>query len=295
MHFPNLKVFPRYIPEALSSVTVWKRFSDIKKLHKDIHKKHRDLHIPGTVPQAPAETNYFKRFDIDVIEDRKRFILELLNFISEHCSLYKSQVFIEFFNASHSLSPNESPKHNKTDNNSINIPKGNITSICSELNIPDESEIDLIDPSRDHVKGSMTISEVKAGSSTTPKPKVTDELYELGTNDLAVDYLYEAAYEFSQAVQNEVNCNYFKAFESYKSGIDRLLNGAKSKYLTQKGVLYVFHIINSYLRIDDQNKERQSIAKVKVCQYLTRAESIYEKYILNHMDDVSKCIAIIID
>lgn len=77
-----------------------------------------------------------------------------------------------------------------------------------------------------------------------------------------VDYLYCAALSFSQAVQEEVNSHYKEAFDLYKSGIDKLLTGAKN----------------------DSNERRKRIAKTKAQKYLEKAEQLYENHILRQQE-----------
>lgn len=84
---------------------------------------------------------------------------------------------------------------------------------------------------------------------------ILTSIIDLNLND---DYIYEAALEFSNALQAEVNCDYKQAFDKYKKGIDCLLSGAKC----------------------DTNLERRRIAKEKTEKYLLKAEEIYDKYIL---------------
>lgn len=76
---------------------VWKRYREIKTLYKEISVKHKNLHVRGVLPEFKQET-FFKRFEPDVIEERKKFILELLYFIAQHPALYKSEIFQKFFN-----------------------------------------------------------------------------------------------------------------------------------------------------------------------------------------------------
>lgn len=100
------KVFPIEIPEALTCLTVWKRFNDIKALLKFIKKRHKSELLNGIVPTLSNHT-FFKRFEADVITERKLFIIRLLDFIGQHPVLYKSQVFQEFFTTSQSMPKEE--------------------------------------------------------------------------------------------------------------------------------------------------------------------------------------------
>lgn len=102
----SAKVFPIDIPEALTCVSVWKRFNDIKALLKFIKKRHKTERLKGDVPTLSNHT-FFKRFEADVITERKLFIIRLLDYIGQHSVLYKSQVFQEFFATSQSMPKEE--------------------------------------------------------------------------------------------------------------------------------------------------------------------------------------------
>lgn len=65
------------IPEALTCLTVWKRYNDIKTLLKFIKKRHKAERLSGIVPSLTNHT-FFKRFEADVITERKLFIIRLL-------------------------------------------------------------------------------------------------------------------------------------------------------------------------------------------------------------------------
>ncbi|XP_058824997.1 ribosomal protein S6 kinase delta-1 [Topomyia yanbarensis] len=269
-------VFPRYLPEGLTSVTLWKRFSDVKKLFKELSRKHRDRHLSGTIPQLTEKT-YFKRFAPEVIEERKKYILDLLNFAGKEPALYQSYAFIKFFERG--ISPEGSP-----------VKGGNIAAICEDLAIPIPTEISLIDPTRDESENSASEEErvadnLSTGESVrTANESMADSMVSQSSSvhsgvesiavqtrekevendqDASVDYIVQAAMIFSKAAQAEANGSYKIAFSEYKAGIDILLSGAKND----------FHIT------------RKTMAKEKTCKYVARAEEIYEKYLLNQEDD----------
>ncbi|EDS40275.1 conserved hypothetical protein [Culex quinquefasciatus] len=258
-------VFPRYLPEALSSVTLWKRFSDVKQLYKDLVRRHRDRHLPGTVPEL-AERTYFKRFDARIIEERRQYVLRLLEFAGREPVLYQSYAFVKFFERG--ISPEGSPQKGAG---------GNIAEICGNLAIPVPDEIVLIDPSRDDgevgsggeddvvsVGGSMVDSMLSQSSSAQSGGEPVSGVLEEPVDEVdSLDYIVEAAMVFSRAAQAEANGRYKEAFDEYKAGIDRLLTGAKT----------------------DANAARKKMAKEKTCKYVTRAEEIYEKYLLHQEDD----------
>lgn len=199
------KIFPPSIPEALTKISVWKRFKEIKHLYQEIKKKHKENHLKGQVPDFP-DSSYFKRFDPEVIQNRKQWILEFLYFIADHPTLYMSQSFIHFFERGQE-SPTHSPEHKV---NSISVEEDEMSKPMSpEVMHTSASGENLLDDS-----GSVKSDEIDA---PLPVLKVDTE-----------DYLFAAAIEFSHAVSDEVYQRYEVAFERYKKGIDLLLSGAKS-------------------------------------------------------------------
>lgn len=91
----------------MTCLTVWKRFNDIKALLKFIKKRHKSEHLNGTIPTLNNHT-FFKRFEADVITERKLFIIRLLDFVGQHPALYKSQMFQKFFTTSQTMPNDES-------------------------------------------------------------------------------------------------------------------------------------------------------------------------------------------
>ncbi|KPI98595.1 Ribosomal protein S6 kinase delta-1 [Papilio xuthus] len=88
-------LFPLESPEAVTVVSVWKRYSDVQALHSSMKALHSGLHLRGTFPVLP-KNNYFKRFQSEVIEERGKSIKILLEFIAEHRLLFTSTVFVNF-------------------------------------------------------------------------------------------------------------------------------------------------------------------------------------------------------
>lgn len=287
-----VEVFPVSIPETLTCLTIWKRFNDIKRLRKQIQRRHKELQLRAAVPQL-ADDGFFRRFDPDVIEQRKQYILRLLDFVAQHPGLYKSHAFLQFFEASHT--PSASPMKARAPAAS------NIASICSEIEVPCNQEYRLIDAGKDTAYSEDTDDEKDANDagdddddeltslvSSSPASDntslcseatsrcseaahraadevdcateaITVEPAESGDHPTVVssDYIYEAALEFSDAVCAEVGHSYRKAFESYKSGIQKLIEGARN----------------------DVRAEQRRVAKDKIQKYLARAEQIHECYL----------------
>ncbi|KFB40729.1 AGAP001909-PA-like protein [Anopheles sinensis] len=287
-------VFPRSAPEALTRVTLWKRFSEVKRLYKELARRHRERHLPGTIP-ALVEQSYFKRFDPAVIEERKRYILQLLEWAGQEPALYLSHAFVSFF--ARGISPDEGETESldggtlavKENGTSDKSDVGNIETIRQTLGIRVRDELSLIDPSRDGettatsstsggeeeeenvatdgptmakgsspMNGSMVSSLIsETGSLQSEEKSTVGQQLEKMPPEETMDYLVAAAMVFSKAVEAEANGEYQLAFEHYKAGIDRLLSGAK----------------------DDTNVTRRKIAKEKSCKYVSKAEEIYERHL----------------
>ncbi|XP_047470745.1 uncharacterized protein LOC125026379 isoform X3 [Penaeus chinensis] len=89
-------VFLRSSPEASTSVIVWRRYSEFRRLHKAIAELHHKLSLPGQLPPFPRAT-ILNRFEADVVETRRQAALSLLKFIGQHNPLFTSEAFTKFF------------------------------------------------------------------------------------------------------------------------------------------------------------------------------------------------------
>lgn len=90
------KVFQKDFPEGATEISVWRRFSDFKKLHRELLKIYIQKHAQDKFPPFPKAA-FFGRFDDAVIEDRRKASLELLTFAGGIPDLFTSQTFIKFF------------------------------------------------------------------------------------------------------------------------------------------------------------------------------------------------------
>ena len=257
----------------MSTVTLWKRFSDVKTLYKELVRRHRERHLSGTVPQLTEKT-YFKRFDTRVIEERKRYILDLLEFAGAEPILYQSYAFVKFFERG--ISPEGSP-----------LKGGNIAAICEDLAIPVPKEFELIDPRRcgedgsgdgESEEGRDDVSSSAGESVLTGNGSMGGSMFSQeeigGTNgddgdevdevDASMDYIVEAAMVFSRAVQAEANGCYKEAFDRYKAGIDKLLSGAKGEQKTAsenrvKDYKFFFPHFRRYESHEEEDCQREDL------------------------------------
>ncbi|XP_025836620.1 ribosomal protein S6 kinase delta-1 [Agrilus planipennis] len=252
-------LYPRDCPDAVTKVVVWKRFNDFKKLHRDVKVKCKSLKFKSLHCIAIPKTSYFRRFQENVIEERRNFILNFLNFIAQHGELYTSDAVVNFFKSSYT--PSE-------------LLSSNISSIRSDLNLPaeteyytansdNESEADSIstinslnscsvqidslpDPVNDDVKNvsSENNSSLTNGTDIYLGDKqdiCSSSANSCGSVSSMGNYILEAAQCISNAIQFETEKKYEDAFQEYKTGVDILIKNSKGDhqylfiYLNQTG------------------------------------------------------------
>ncbi|CRK99125.1 CLUMA_CG011963, isoform A [Clunio marinus] len=224
---------------SLAKISVWKRYSDFKKLEGDLSRTYKSYNLKTFFK---SDSTFFKRFDPSIVEQRKQTILEFLYYCAENPVIYRSQCFVKFFeDGSGSPTDDIYDITKDIDDDTLNSSIED-TSSCDILS--QNNSIELEDPPESQ--------------------EVTDEDNTFELLSTAIDYLYDAAMCFSQAVQEEANLRYKPAFELYKIGIDKLLTGAKN----------------------DTNERRKRIAKTKAGKYLERAESLYENHIAQLQDEI---------
>lgn len=280
-----------FIPETLTCVTVWKRYNDVKKLRKHVAQRHKQLQLRGHVPEH-HDDGFFRRFDADVVQARKEHILRLLDFIAQHPALYKCHAFVQFFEASHTT-PSVSPLRRRPSTNIATICGEIAVPFSADYKLIDpERDKDQSDTDDDVGTPSVAIAKDRAGSvasmmtnSSSPSSDTTSTCSEAASRSSdgrhsdevehatealhnvspvvaeapvqSSDYIYEAALEFSDAVRAEVAHHYRNAFDAYKRGIAKLIEGARS----------------------DVRAEERRVAKDKISKYLARAEQIHDCYL----------------
>lgn len=242
-------IFPEANPGALSCVTVWKRFSDIKDLHQRLAKrlKQERLKAVKLPPLHRGRTQFFHRFDAEVIEVRRQGILDLLEFIGSQPSLYSCDVFTKFLQGGYT--PVSSPRaHQQPD-----IPDGHWRGSIRNNQVGGDTD------SEDRSSTSMAEDQISIVTTTSSQSGV--DAHAATTSVLhprfSSDYVVEASERFNEAVQLEVNDRYADALTVYKNGIEILMTGIRS----------------------DSDAVRCRLAKKKMEKYLSRSENIYEHFL----------------
>uniref|UniRef100_A0A8C4RH32 Sorting nexin-15 n=1 Tax=Erpetoichthys calabaricus TaxID=27687 RepID=A0A8C4RH32_ERPCA len=99
--FTEYKVTARFVsqknPEDVKEIVVWKRYSDLKKLHSELSYTHRNLFRRLEEFPAFPKAQVFGRFDASVIEDRRKASETMLQFTVNIPALYNSPQLKEFF------------------------------------------------------------------------------------------------------------------------------------------------------------------------------------------------------
>uniref|UniRef100_A0A3B3RT89 PX domain-containing protein n=1 Tax=Paramormyrops kingsleyae TaxID=1676925 RepID=A0A3B3RT89_9TELE len=86
-----------YLPLSVFQITVWKRYSDFRKLHRDLWQIHCSLCQQLELFPPFAKAKVFGRFDESVIEERRQCSEDLLQFSANIPVLYSSQYIEDFF------------------------------------------------------------------------------------------------------------------------------------------------------------------------------------------------------
>lgn len=277
-------LYPESCPDAITKITVWKRYNDFKKLHGALKLLHKTLKIRDKIPSIP-NTSFFKRFQDEVLEERKSIILNFLEYISKHSQLFTSNEFVKFFETSHTPS---------------NMLSSSINSIRAELNLPSEPEyLSFHSPESDEECTISDTDSISTLSSISPSIQTSDfldpftkssvtlnklskkmnsEMSVAIKGDILIDgfqvldyptppetpnildpnaYIVEAGKYITQASEYEVESKFGEAFIAYKQGIDILLRHVKG----------------------DVDIDRRQMVRFKTEKYLLRAEKLYNLYL----------------
>ncbi|XP_063079463.1 ribosomal protein S6 kinase delta-1 [Engraulis encrasicolus] len=91
------RIISRKNPEDIQEITVWKRYSDFRKLHRDLWQIHSNLYKHSQLFPPFAKAKVFGRFDDSVVEERRQCSEDLLQFSANIPALYSSQHIEDFF------------------------------------------------------------------------------------------------------------------------------------------------------------------------------------------------------
>ncbi|KAL7888966.1 hypothetical protein AOLI_G00039400 [Acnodon oligacanthus] len=290
------RIISRKNPEDVQEITVWKRYSDFKKLHKDLWQIHRNLYRQSELFPPFAKAKVFGRFDESVIEERRQCSEDLLQFSANIPALYGSQYIQDFFkdgevqDGSELIGPAEPFSDFLTDSLSdcsseVHKDIGGVDDLTvasqSEYGGP-SSDSDLISLLVDGdslaelddgmASGGSSPNHPSGGSRRDASPSKPE--LEPGRAGRAAlfpsslrkkDYLEKASEQIGLAVQKEVEQDYAAAFSYYRSGVDLLLQGVQGEV----------------------SPSRREAVKRKTAEYLMRAELISSAHLKDSMGQSS--------
>ncbi|XP_029352593.1 ribosomal protein S6 kinase delta-1 isoform X3 [Echeneis naucrates] len=275
------RIISRKNPEDVQEITVWKRYSDFRKLHQNLWQLHKNVCGQSELFPPFAKAKVFGRFDDSVIEERRQCSEDLLQFSANIPALYSSQHIQDFFkggevhDGSELIGPAEPFLDFLADSLSDcssdvqrDISGADDLTITSEYGGP-SSDSDLTSLAVD-TDSLAELDDGMASGRTSPNhwpgrtPLFSGSLKKASggnTKDAKSDYLDKASEHISLAVQKEIEQDYQAAFSYYRSGVDLLLQGVQG----------------------EPSPTRREAVKKKTAEYLMRAEQISSQHLRSSM------------
>lgn len=286
-------MFLKASPDVVSKVSIWKRYSDFKKLYSTLQSLHSTLQIKEPFPPFP-KPKFFGRFEAEVIEERRERALKFLEFIGRHTVLFTSDAFVKFFetddldkqfsDCTQSLSSDTSE-----DDRTVNCDNNGESSIGDATDLPrfvctDKvtpiiigSQSDVKSKKATIVKSSYEHCHVNSNNNVAKNCDIVDGLEALTCDDAiskstvvihdgsdltqylgeSAQYILIAAAHMSAAFRHEAIAEYEEAFIQYKLGISHLINGVQI----------------------EEDQDKRSIVQEKITKYLQRAERLYDRHL----------------
>ncbi|XP_056620164.1 LOW QUALITY PROTEIN: ribosomal protein S6 kinase delta-1 [Triplophysa dalaica] len=276
------RIISRKNPDEVQEITVWKRYSDFKKLHRDLWQIHKNHSGQSDLFPPFAKAKVFGRFDDYVIEERRQCSEDLLQFSANIPALYGSQYIQDFFkggevqDCSELIGPAEPFFDYLADS----------LSVCSAEGVSSGSQLSCRAVDSDSVEAVVDVDSLTAVDDGMPSSSVSPNHPAARSSPFAVphpvtfpngvgvesvrtggaltfapslrnctgrtDYLEEASEQITLAVEKEVEQEFAAAFSYYHKGVDLLLQGVQG----------------------EASPSRREAVKRKTAEYLMRAELI---------------------
>ncbi|XP_062372307.1 sorting nexin-15 [Sardina pilchardus] len=178
------KVMARFVskrrPENVKEVVVWRRYSELKKLHGELAYTHRNLfRRQEEFPPFPR-AQLFGRFDEAVIQERMKAAEAMLLFTTNIPALYNSPQLKDFFRGGEVTRPLDPSSVSSTDLPPplIPLPKGSSTTLQAEEEqgheaplLPQELDSDAGSEGDEPEVGVEAYGEMESGSSPASPAK----------------------------------------------------------------------------------------------------------------------------
>uniref|UniRef100_A0A9J7XNC3 Ribosomal protein S6 kinase polypeptide 1 n=1 Tax=Cyprinus carpio carpio TaxID=630221 RepID=A0A9J7XNC3_CYPCA len=219
------RIISRKNPEDIQEITVWKRYSDFKKLHQNLWQIHRNLYGQSELFPPFAKAKVFGRFDESVIEKRRQFSANIP-------ALYGSQYILDLFKGGEVQDSSEliGPAEPFTDflADSLLDRSSEGGSSDSELNSLEVDGDPLAAVDDGMASGSIRHTATQSSLSLMQQPVTSPRgalSFASGLRNYSEkkDYLEEASEQINLADQKEVEQDFAVAFFYYRRDVDLLL------------------------------------------------------------------------
>ncbi|XP_062857189.1 ribosomal protein S6 kinase delta-1 [Trichomycterus rosablanca] len=285
------RIISRKNPEDVQEITVWKRYSDFKKLHSDLWQIHKNLCRQSELFPPFAKAKVFGRFDKSVVEERRQCSEDLLQFSANIPALYASQYIQDFFKDgevqdgseligpaepfSDFLADSQSDSSSEVHKSIGGVDDLTLTSQSEYGGLPSEGDLislldgdSLLDLDDGMASGCSSPNQRAESSGCSVSPNRTEldpsrarSVAPFSSNLYKKDYLGKASEQIGLAVKKEVEQDYAAAFSYYRSGVDLLLQGVQGEV----------------------SPSRREAVKKKTSEYLMRAELIANIHLKENM------------
>jgi len=272
--------FPVEHPHQATTISTWKRFSQFQSLHKHLSTVHKQLYLHGVFPVIPA-TQYFNRKDPQVIEQRRDWCLQFLEFVATQPILNTHTTFTNFLfdiedgdlsseSGSVDKLPLGGPLAHHSSATSL-ASAGAVSGVAKSYTLPDlsSSGLEVVISSDISIDTTPTLtptletadSPAMADSVDSPDGATSDVsesvdnlcklVAEMPESDIP-EYISEAAELISAALSYEAEDQFEASLSSYRSAIGKLLSSVQG----------------------DPDQARQAQVKRRIAQYISKAEQI---------------------
>ncbi|XP_011496175.1 PREDICTED: ribosomal protein S6 kinase delta-1 [Ceratosolen solmsi marchali] len=301
-------MFLKRSPDIISKVSIWKRYSEFKKLHSTLQVLHSTLQIKEPFPLFP-KPKFFGRFETEVIEERKECALKLLEFIGRYNALYTSDVFVKFFendrlnkqsvDCSYSLSSDTSEDDKTTNYDTIENTFSSTTDlpkfVCTKKMIPIvvKNKIDIqanninsksINRKSTVITNKYEQNKISCNINNT-KNNLSDIADESSTLICKENDLKNGINNFSVIIHDgsdlthtiEKDAQYILIAAAHMSAAFRHEAIAEYEEAFTQYKLGISHLINGIQTEVDQGKKTK--IQHKITKYLHRAEKLYNRHL----------------
>ena len=191
------------------------RFSQFQALYKSLSQVHKQLYLHGQFPEA-LETSYFNRKEPEVIERRKVWCLDLLEFIASQPILNTHTTFTNFLFDLQELEAGDG-----TDQAPLGgvhedgeQPEGGVEEVRRDLTSPDLSGLQVV----------ISPHSLDQTPTLTPSPVTEDRMDSLvvtETSEEVPQYIKTAAESVARALSAEAEDDIEQSLASYRAAIGK--------------------------------------------------------------------------